>query len=162
MPALGRGLRGGQRGPARGLPFFQGRGPPAAPGLQDQEAVLSQDSQLDPEATRFFDGIIEKIVQHPQYSRNLADAVEARQRLILNYHTHGPGHGYCVSVSVKPRGLPVLGQKPLLEELAHIKGIASRPEECEFLMTVFGSRLKAYYELAETPEIYLDGNPLNS
>jgi hypothetical protein len=114
---------------------------------------------MDPEVSSFFDGIIEKIVQHPAYSKNVSGAVEAKRRLILNYHTHGQGHGYCVSVCVKPKGLPVLGQKPLLEELAHIKGIASAEEECDFLMTAFGLRLKAYYELSEAPEIYLNGGP---
>jgi len=112
---------------------------------------------MDPEVSSFFDGIIEKIVAHPQYSKNVSGALEAKRPLILNYHTHGPGHGYCVSVCAVPKGLPVLGQKPLLEELAHIKGIASKEEECEFLMRAFGSRLQAYYELESPPRIYLNG-----
>ena len=117
---------------------------------------------MDPEVSSFFDGIIEKIVGHQAYSKAISSAVEAKSRLILNYHTHGPGHGYCVSVCVKPKGLPVLGQKPLLDELAHIKGIASKEEECEFLMLAFGSRLKIYYELAEMPEVYLNGGPFST
>ena len=121
---------------------------------------MTPEPQMDPEVSSFFDGIIEKIVQHPSYSKGVSGAVEEKRPLILNYHTHGPAHGYCVSVCVKPKGFPVLGQKPLLEELAHIKGIASQAEECEFLMRAFGSRLKAYYELKELPEVYLNGAPL--
>ena len=115
------------------------------------------ESQMDPEVSAFFDGIIEKIVAHPAYSKSISAAVEAKRPLILNYHTHGPGQGYCVSVCGIPKGLPVLGQKPLLEEWAHIKGIASKEEECEFLMRAFGLRLKAYYELSEMPKIFLNG-----
>lgn len=111
---------------------------------------------LDPIA--FFELVCDRIATHPSYAANLEQAVSQGDRLVLNYHTHGPEHGYCVSVCVDRRLLPAL--PPNLEELAHIRGIGTTREECEERMGAFATVLVERYGLAEVPLVYLDGVPL--
>jgi hypothetical protein len=113
-----------------------------------------------PELCRYFDHAIDKIEQHAAYSQNLARAIEAGQPLILNYHTHGPGQGYCASICVNEGEVALLGLRGELRELAHLRGIGQREDECEPLMTVFAARLAERFELAQLPETWLDGQPL--
>ena len=109
---------------------------------------------------QFFDGLIEKIEGHPLYALNLRKAAQAKERFILNYHTHGPGHGYCTSVCTQAKGLPIAGQAPPLIELAHIRGIGKTEDEIHLLMASFKARLRLHYELDMDPLTYLNGQPI--
>lgn len=115
----------------------------------------------DPRLLQLFDQVIDLIERHPSYSRNVSQAVVERRRLILNYHTHGGESGYCVSVCVRESTLPLLEQHAGLKELAHIRNIARRAEDCEPAMAAFAARLVFHYRLAEEPLIYFDGAPFD-
>jgi len=117
------------------------------------------DESQSPELVRYFDVMIEKIEAHPSYSVNLRGAARAGEPLILNYHTHGPDHGYCVSICTRVEGLAALGLDVPLQELCHIRGIANEREDCEPLMSVLGARLVEHYGLKNAPRIFLDGKP---
>ena len=117
------------------------------------------DASPPPELVRYFDLMIQKIEAHPSYSVNVRGAARAGEPLILNYHTHGPGQGYCVSICTRVEGLAALGLDVPLQELCHIRGIAQEREDCEPLMSVLGARLIDHYGLASVPRIFLDGKP---
>jgi hypothetical protein len=103
-----------------------------------------------------FDALIEKIRAHPTYGPAVADVAARKASLILNYHTHGPGHGYCVSLA-ELTGLPVFGQPPQLKELAHIRGVAREESQCLPLMNLFAQRLQRAYQMETLPSIALNG-----
>jgi hypothetical protein len=117
------------------------------------------DASLPPELVRYFDRMIEKIEGHPNYSVNVRNAARNGEHFILNYHTHGPEHGYCVSICTRVESMAALGLDVPLEELCHIRGIAQAEEDCEPLMTVLGLRLVEHYSLTAEPRIFLNGKP---
>jgi hypothetical protein len=118
----------------------------------------------DPRLYAYFDLVLDRIAEHPAYGEAVRQAAEAGRRLVLNYHTHGPGQGYCASVCARNEEVPDLG--PLLqlggelEELAHIRGIGQEESECRPMMEVFGALLCDRYRLEQRPAIWLDGRPL--
>ena len=112
---------------------------------------------MNPELVLFFDLVCDRIAAHESYSLKLEKAVAAGEPLILNYHTHGPDQAYCVSVCVENRALAE--HEPSLEELAHIRGIGERREDCGPRMAVFAARLVDRYGLKRVPVVFLDGVP---
>lgn len=112
---------------------------------------------MDPALLQFFDVVCEKIAAHPSYGPKVEDAVRSGRQLVLNYHTHGPEQGYCVSVCIRNDALAQLGIDSPLEELAHIRGIGKTREECAPRMEAFSARLLARHRLAKTPVVFLDG-----
>jgi hypothetical protein len=109
---------------------------------------------MDPELLRYFDLVCDRIAAHPSYSVKVEKAASAGEQLILNYHTHGPGESYCVSVCVLRESLPL---QAALDELAHIRGVGKRAEECGSLMDAFAARLSNRYRLKVKPVVFLDG-----
>ena len=114
---------------------------------------------MDPELLQYFDLVCDRIAAHPSYSVNLEKATGADEQLILNYHTHGPGQAYCASVCVRSKTLAEHGLPPPPEELAHIRGIGERSEDCGPRMAAFAARLVARYGLKRMPVVFLDGVP---
>jgi len=114
---------------------------------------------MDPALLQYFDLVCDKIAAHASYGVKLDDAARANRQLVLNYHTHGPDQGYCVSVCVRSEALAQLGLDAPLEELAHIRGIGKTREECATRMEAFAARLVARYRLAREPLVFLDGAP---
>lgn len=114
---------------------------------------------MDPELLRFFDLVCDRIAVHPTYSVKLEKAASASEQLILNYHTHGPEQDYCASVCVGSKALVEHGLHTPLEELAHIRGIGARAEECGPRMAAFAARLVGRYGLKRVPLVFLDGLP---
>lgn len=125
------------------------------PHSPDHDAI-----EMDPELLQYFDLVCDKIAAHPTYSAKVESAARAGEQLLLNYHTHGPGQGYCVSVSVRNESLARLGLPAQPEELAHIRGIGKTREECRPRMEAFAARLADRYRLKTAPSIFLDGAPL--
>jgi hypothetical protein len=121
-------------------------------------------SAPDPRLFAYFDLVLEKIAEHPAYASAVRQAAEGGRKLVLNYHTHGPGQGYCASVCARNEEVPDLGGVLQLggelEELAHIRGIGREEDECLPMMEVFGALLQERYGLDHTPAIWLDGRPL--
>ena len=115
---------------------------------------------MDPALLEYFDHVCDKIAAHPSYSTKLDDAARAQAQLLLNYHTHGPEQGYCVSVCVRDESLVPLGLPASQDELAHIRDIGKSREECGPLMEAFAARLADRYGLKRLPVIFLDGAPL--
>ena len=114
---------------------------------------------MDPELIRYFDLVCDRIAVHPSYSVKLEKAAAADEQLILNYHTHGPEQDYCASVCVRTRTPVEHGLQTSLEELAHIRGIGARAEECGPRMEAFAARLVDRYGLKRMPLVFLDGLP---
>lgn len=120
-------------------------------------------SAFDPALVAFFDLVLERIGEHASYGPAVRRAAAAGRTLALNYHTHGPEQGYCVSVcelaapSIDLGGVLRVGGE--LAELAHIRGVGKSEAECGPRMAVFASLLRARYRLGQDPEIYLDGQP---
>lgn len=114
---------------------------------------------MDPELLQYFDLVCDKIAAHPTYSVKLHEAAQASEQLILNYHTHGPDQAFCVSVCTGSKALALLGLPMPLQELAHIRSVGARAEECSPRMAAFSARLVDRYGLKQTPIVYLDGVP---
>jgi len=121
-------------------------------------------SAPDPRLFAYFDLVLQKIDEHPVYAQAVRQAAEGGRQLVLNYHTHGPGQGYCASVCARNEEVPDLGGVLQLggelEELAHIRGIGREEAECRPMMEVFGALLRERYRLDHPPTIWLDGRPL--
>ncbi|HEV8112322.1 MAG TPA: hypothetical protein VGR31_06070 [Planctomycetota bacterium] len=115
--------------------------------------------RMDPELLEYFDYVCDRIAAHPKYAANLESAARAGEQLILNYHTHGPGQDYCVSVCFRNEALARLGLPAPEEELAHIKGIGKTVEECGPRMDAFAARLAERYALKRKPVVFLNGAP---
>jgi hypothetical protein len=86
-------------------------------------------------------------------------AAEEQRELVLNYHTHGPEHGYCASVCQQEGGVPLIGLPGELVELVHLRGIAKTLAECDPFMNAFADRLMARYGLTQRPLTWVDGKP---
>ena len=109
-----------------------------------------------------FENMIQLIEKHASYGPAMKEAAEGggREPLILDYHTHGRGSGYCVSIAKKKHNpLRILGQAEPLQELVHIRGVGEDEAQCEDLMGAFGRELVQHYHLQAPPLIYLNGKP---
>ncbi len=107
----------------------------------------------------FFEMAIDKIREHPSYGPKVAQAAEEQRELVLNYHTHGKGQGYCASICVVEGGVPLIGLPGELVELAHLRGIARELEDCDPYMDAFAERLVERYRLTQRPIAWIDGKP---
>jgi hypothetical protein len=107
-----------------------------------------------------FEKMIQLIEAHATYGPAMTEAAHANAQIILDYHTHGRGTGYCVSIAKKKHTpLRILGQAEPLIELVHIKGVGEEEAQCDELMGAFGRELAQHYQLQGTPLIYLNGKP---
>ena len=108
--------------------------------------------------------MLEKIIQliegHASYGPAMKEGALGKEPLILDYHTHGRGTGYCVAIAKKKRNpLRILGQAEPLVELVHIKGVGQDEAQCDLMMADFGRELAQHYHLQVPPLIYLNGKP---
>ncbi len=108
-----------------------------------------------------FEGLVQKIAEHPTYGPAVERAVAAQHPLVLNYHTHGPDTGYCISVCALVEPVIRLLGEAELEELAHIRGFGKSEDECRLLTSAFAEAFGARYELAGAPLTYLNGRPFD-
>ena|SRR5690349_19303624 len=115
--------------------------------------------QSHAELRSFFDHAIDKIRAHASYGPKLERAAKDQRELILNFHTHGPGQGYCASICTLDGGVPLIGLPGELVELAHLRGVARTLEECDPFMDAFAERLIERYGLEHRPITWLDGKP---
>jgi hypothetical protein len=107
----------------------------------------------------YFDEAIRRIREHPTYASLMQAAAQAQEQLILNYHTHGPGHGYCASICVEEGGVGALNFGGGLRELVHLRGVGRAEEDCDPLMDAFASALVRHYRLQRRPVTWLGGAP---
>ncbi|MBI5431308.1 MAG: hypothetical protein HZA52_00575 [Planctomycetes bacterium] len=122
----------------------------------DESAVARE---IEAQIGAFFERVLDKVDAHPRYGAAVRRAIEEGRALILNYHTHGPQHGWCVSICAAGTGVPLLGLDAPLDELAHIRGIAREESHCDPLMAIFADRLIRRFALAAPPRVYLNGAP---
>ena len=125
-----------------------------------ESGVVASVHAMDPALLEYFDHVCDKIAAHSSYSMKLDEAARVQAQLVLNYHTHGPGQGYCVSVCARDESLALLELPASQNELAHIRDIGKSREECGPLMEAFAERLVDRYGLKRRPVIFLDGAPL--
>lgn len=114
---------------------------------------------LEAEIAAFFERVLDKLDAHPRYGEVVRRAVAEGRELLLNYHSHGAQHGWCVSICTPGTGVPLIGLEAPLDELAHIRGIGREESHCDPLMSVFGERLVARFALAAPPRVFLNGVP---
>jgi len=104
--------------------------------------------------------MIQLIEGHASYGPAMKEAAHGRVQLILDYHTHGRGTGYCVSIARKKHTpLKILGQAEPLVELVHIKGVGEDETQCDDLMGALGRELAQHYQLQLLPLVFLNGQP---
>ncbi len=115
--------------------------------------------QARPELLTFFDFAIDKIREHTSYGPKLERAAAEQRELVLNFHTHGPGQGYCASICLVEGGVPLIGLPGELVELAHLRGIARELSDCDPFMNAFADRLVERYKLTQRPITWIDGQP---
>jgi hypothetical protein len=107
-----------------------------------------------------FEDMIGLIEKHATYGPAMKEAAAAKEQIILDYHTHGRGTGYCVRIAKKKHTpLRILGQAEPLLELVHIRGVGETEAQCGELMDAFGSELSQHYHLPAAPLVYLNGKP---
>ena len=112
------------------------------------------------EVLYWFERILDKLQEHPTYSRAVKESHARGERWILNYHSHGEGQPFCVSICTRAEKLAIFGLPAPLEELAHIRAFGQSAEQCEPLSKAFGKCLLARYPGAQEPLIFLQGEPL--
>ena len=113
------------------------------------------------ELHKYFDLVCDRIAAHPSYAGKVEGAVKGGRQIVLNYHSHGPEQDFCVSVCAGSRMMAELGLPMPLEELAHIRGVGARAEECGPRMEAFAERLVERYGLDRPPTVYLEGKPFS-
>lgn len=113
--------------------------------------------QRHSELRAFFDLAIEKIREHASYGPKMERAASEQRELILKFHTHGPGQGYCASICVLEGGVPLIGLPGELVELVHLRGVARTVEDCDPFMDAFAERLVETFSLQHRPVTWLDG-----
>ena len=102
--------------------------------------------------------VLKMLKEHPKYHKNIKDAAESQQSIILNYHIHAGESQYCVSILSKSiKHLDMEDEKSTFKELAHIKGISDLEELFVPLMSYFGEKLKSIYHLTRLPDLYING-----
>ena len=119
-------------------------------------------SELPEEVLLWFERILDKLQEHPSYSKAVADSHKRGDRWILNYHSHGEGQPYCVSICWRAEKLAVFGLPAPLEELAHIRAFGQTDDQCVPLSQAFGEMLTERYPGAQEPLIFFQGEPLGS
>ncbi|MFT5052090.1 MAG: hypothetical protein ACI8QZ_003522 [Chlamydiales bacterium] len=107
-----------------------------------------------------FENVVQKIIEHSSYGPAVQGAIAQGLPLALNYHTHGPGSGYCVSVCAVVEPLIEFLGKAELEELAHIRGLGQTEEECGPVTDAFAQAICQGLGVERTFQIYLNGAPL--
>ena len=115
--------------------------------------------ELRPQLLSFFDLAIDKIRTHASYGPKLERAAKDQRELVLNFHTHGPGQGYCASICVLDGAVPLIGLPGELVELCHLRGVARELDECDPFMDAFAQRLVERYALTHRPITWVDGKP---
>ncbi len=110
----------------------------------------------------WMDELIGKIEAHPKYGPAIRQAAQSGRRIVFDYHSHGPGQPFCLSIRVSKGSLMILGQAPVSEELAHIKGFGAAQDEGTPLMTVLAQQMRIHYELKELPMQLINGEPVRS
>ena len=114
--------------------------------------------QLTNEQVQTIEFVFNQIKEHPQYHKSIVDAVSSELDISLNYHNHPGEPGYCVSIlSEKIDLLTLTENRKSLVELAHIKNIGTKEDDCIPLMSYFGKSLKEKYNLKQLPDVYLNG-----
>ena len=111
-----------------------------------------------------YEGLIQKIREHPRYGPAMERAAADDVQLVLNYHTHSAGGRYCVSILAKTGSLLETWMKmgPAdLEELVHIEGFGADEASCLPLCSELATDLRRAYGFAQSPVIHLNGQPLS-
>lgn len=108
-----------------------------------------------------FSSLIQKITEHETYGPALQKAADEGAQLALNYHRHQGNDRYCVSIcTVEMSPIKVLvSETDALQELVHIEGVAESEDEYLPLCVAFSNALCEHYGMAESFELYFNGEP---
>jgi hypothetical protein len=117
-------------------------------------------SEIPSQVLDWMERILDKLGEHPTYGPAMKTSHARGDRWVLNYHSHGAGQPFCISICFREEKLAVFGLPAPLEELAHIRAFGPDAEMCVPMSTAFGERLVARYPGAKEPLVFFQGEPL--
>jgi hypothetical protein len=117
-------------------------------------------SEIPEQVLIWIERILDKLAEHPTYSKAVRESHARGERWVLNYHSHGEGQPFCISICTREEKLAIFGLPAPLEELAHIRAVGQHADDCVPLSKVFGKLLVARYPGAKEPLIFFQGEPL--
>jgi len=116
--------------------------------------------EIPEQVFEWFERILDKLEQHPTYGPAMKTSRTRDERWVLNYHSHGEGQPFCISICTREEKLAIFGLPAPLEELAHIRGVGQHADDCVPLATIFGKLLLERYPGAKEPLVFFQGEPL--
>lgn len=117
-------------------------------------------SDIPPQVIEWIEHILDKLEEHAGYGPAMKASHARGDRWILNYHSHGAGQPFCISICWRQEKLAVFGLPAPLEELAHIRAFGQTAEQCVPMSKTFGEHLLERYPGAREPLIFFQGEPL--
>jgi len=116
--------------------------------------------EIPPQVLDWMERILDKLAEHPTYGPAVKTSHARGDQWILNYHSHGAGQPFCVSLCWRAEKLAIFGLPAPLEELAHIRSFGQTAEQCVPMSKAFGECLLERYPGAKEPLIFFQGEPL--
>ena len=107
----------------------------------------------DPRLFPYADHVLDRLEADREHGRAVRDAVAEGARLMLSFHPHSDGSGWCAEVQAVPEtGAP--------RGLVHLRGLVKTRPECAPMARVLAGLITARYRLVDAPRILLDGAAL--
>jgi hypothetical protein len=117
-------------------------------------------SEIPDQVLEWIERILDKLQEHPTYGRAVETSHARGDQWVLNYHSHGAGQPFCISLCWRAEKLAIFGLPAPLEELAHIRAFGQTAEQCLPMSLAFGEALLERYPGAKQPLIFFQGEPL--
>ena len=117
-------------------------------------------SEVPDQVLVWIERILDKLQEHPTYGPAVQTSRTRGDQWILNYHSHGEGQPFCISLCWRAEKLAIFGLPAPLEELAHIRACGQTADQCLPLSKAFSERLLERYPGAKVPLIFFQGEPL--
>jgi len=102
---------------------------------------------LDARLFPYADHVLDRLEAESGPATALKEAAAARAALLIDFHPHGDGSGWCAAIRVEGRE----------QALVHLRGIAKQRADCTVLGRVLAGLMAQRYRLATPPRIALEG-----
>jgi hypothetical protein len=104
----------------------------------------------DPSLFPYADHVLDRIEQEPEFAKAIRAALETGETLVLDFHPHAEGGGWCAAIRVERDR----------RELVHLRGIVRGREECGPMGVVLAGLLTARHRLPSPPAVFVEGVPV--
>ena len=104
----------------------------------------------DPRLFPYADHVLDRLEAEREYGQALRAAVAAGARLLLDFHPHSDGSGWCAAIR----------SEAVEDALVHLRGLVKSEAECAPMGRVLAGLMTRRYRLALPPRILLDGAEL--